>query len=151
MTERLIPWLLARPPVPSTIRQFMSFAFIGAFAFLVDAAVLTLMLYIDNNAFFLGRFISFLCAVTFTWYFNRRITFKSGASDEIVSQFSRFVAVNSGGGAVNFGMYSVLVLYFPYAKEWPVLAAGLGSLSGLAVNFCLSKFFVFQSPSKGNP
>jgi putative flippase GtrA len=121
---------------------------VGAVGFLVDAGVLTAAMTLLGLNLYAGRVVSFLAAVTATWAMNRTFTFRPAASSSLIGEWLRFVASNAVGGVVNFGAYAWLVNDMTRAREFPVIAVAAGSLSGLAVNFCLSRRFVFrESPS----
>ena len=63
----------------STLSQFLRFGIAGGIGFVVDVAVLYLALAVGAN-FYLGRGISFICAVFATWRANRNFAFSpSGA------------------------------------------------------------------------
>ena len=125
-------------------RQFLCFAGVGTIGFLVDAGVLYLVLSTTGLGFYFGRLISYLAAATVTWALNRRYTFQDSAPRGKARQWARFLAVNAGGGLANYAIYSLLVFQFAFFREWPVLAVGAGSLTGLAINFTASKFLVFN-------
>jgi putative flippase GtrA len=128
---------LERPARGSWIR----FAIVGAFGFFVDASALTLALFLGAG-FFGGRVVSFLCAVTATWYANRTFTFASKDS-RLVREWFRFLSANAIGGLVNYLIYAVLVSTVPLCEAHPTLAVAAGSAAGLACNFTLSSKFVF--------
>lgn len=123
-------------------REFLSFAAVGTFGYLVDASVLTLALF-AGLGFYAGRAVSFMVAVTFTWYCNRKFTFEPSGEVSAFQQFIRFVSWNALGGAVNLGVYALLIGYGGIFVRMPFLAVAAGSLAGLAVNFLVSKYFVF--------
>lgn len=124
-------------------RQFLSFAAIGALGFLVDAGVLSIGLFVGLG-FYSGRLVSYLAASTFTWYCNRRMTFRVEQSDGPRAEWLRFVTWNAAGGTANLGLYSVLIAQGGIFVHMPVLAVAAGSLAGLVFNFLVSKFFVFR-------
>ena len=127
------------------IRQFLAFGVVGVAGFVVDAGVLTLMLHLTAAGPYLGRVVSFLCAATFTWALNRIFTFRNqGTHHTLGAQWLRFLLANALGGFVNFGVYSLLLSTVAVFAAHPVLGVAAGSLSGLAVNFTLSRLFVFQ-------
>jgi putative flippase GtrA len=130
----------ASPPVS---REFLAFAAIGAAAFFVDAGVLQALLGLGFG-FYLGRLASWLCAATFTWYLNRRLTFRGATGSPRLRQWLAFLAANSVGGAVNYSVYATCIVLSDTARRWPVLAVGAGSAAGLALNFVLSRRLVFR-------
>lgn len=134
-TERADPFL--------TAQQFLSFSMVGAFGFLVDAGVLSLAL-LSGFGFYTGRFGSYLVAATFTWFCNRTFTFKAAKDTGHRAEWIRFVLWNAVGGAANFGVYALLIAQGGVFVRIPALAVAAGSLSGLIINFLVSKLFVFR-------
>ncbi len=132
-------------------RQFLSFACIGAAAFVVDVAVLHAAMHFGGLNFYAGRAVSWLSAATFTWYLNRRLTFREAATDSAAAQWLKFLVANSLGGALNYAIYAACIATSPVARAWPVLAVGAGSIGGLFVNFVLSSRFVFQRAKPDRP
>lgn len=120
------------------------FAAIGAAAFVVDAMLLYAFLDVGAG-FYLGRLLSWAGAATFTWYLNRRLTFRSATVEPPLRQWGRFLSTNAVGGAVNYGVYVLAIAGVEVAREHPVLAVAAGSGAGLLLNFTLSRRFVFQS------
>lgn len=126
-------------------REFLSFAAIGAAAFGVDALLLYVALQ-AGGGFYASRLLSWTAAATFTWYLNRRLTFRSASDAPALRQWLRFLSANGVGGAVNYGVYAIAIAVSAVAREWPVLAVAAGSVAGLALNFALSRRYVFQRP-----
>jgi putative flippase GtrA len=121
---------------------FLRFGMVGVIGFVVDAAILALMLSLGLG-FYWGRACSYATAASCTWALNRSWTFHDGNSRR-VRQWAQFLAMNSIGGAVNYGVYALIVSYLDGAYlVLPFLAIATGSICGLGVNFALSKRFVF--------
>ena len=126
--------------------EFLRFAVIGTVAFVIDTIVLYVMLWIGVGHY-RGRVVSYLVALTFTWYGNRRITFASTrahGAQAIAAEWLRYVMANLTGGLVNYSMYAWLVSAFPLVRANPVLGVAAGSIAGLSVNFTLNKLLVFR-------
>ena len=129
--------------------RFFRFALVGGAGFLVNEAALWFAL----NVLTLGKYgagiFSFLCAVTFTWWGNRMLTFRdeaaSGAS-AMLREWAKFVAANSFGFAVNYGVYAGLIAFAPAPLNNPYVALACGTAAGLVFNFVLSQRLVFRSP-----
>ena len=122
--------------------QFVRFALVGILGFAVDASVLTLLL-TAHIGLLSSRCLSYVSAASCTWLLNRRWTFNDSRSSP-ARQWARFLAANSCGGAVNYGVYAVLVLHWNTSIIFPVVAVAIGSICGLAINFLLSKYVVFE-------
>ncbi|CAB3780853.1 GtrA family protein [Pararobbsia alpina] len=124
--------------------ELLRFGVAGVAGFLVDAGVLYLGLAIGLG-YFAGRIVSFLCAVFCTWQINRRFTFAGSTADGPVwSEWWRYLAAMSAGGAVNYAAYSLVVLTLKSALLLPLLSVAIGSMAGLAVNFSGAKLWVFK-------
>jgi putative flippase GtrA len=119
----------------------LRFAVVGAIGFVVDVAALHLFAQALGAGLYLGRVFSFVVAASVTWYLNARFTFRVGRLS--VAQWGRFLAANSSGAAVNYGVYAALIAAGGVPREVPAVAVGCGSLAGLALNFLASRHFVF--------
>lgn len=136
-------WTESDSRKPKVIRQFLCFGIVGTVGFIVDVAVLYGMLKLGAG-FAFGRIVSFMSAVTCTWYLNRQYTF-TGTSQRATHQWLRFALVNSIGGAVNYSLYLMLVYSSSIVMRWPLLGVAAGSLAGLVINFTLSRILVFRA------
>jgi putative flippase GtrA len=129
-------------------RQALRFAAVGVVGFGIDAGVLMLAMWLLGLNVYSARVVSFLVAVTSTWAMNRAFTFRHDASSclltSMLAEWLRFCAANAVGGLVNLGTYVWLLNSVSSVREFPVLGVAVGSLSGLLVNFTLSKLFVFR-------
>ncbi len=123
--------------------QFLRFGAVGALGFFVDAGVLLLCIESLGSGPYAGRVLSYLAAASFTWYLNRRVTFAHATHSAALPQWLRFLAANTLGGLVNYGFYALIVFTLPVAGWVPVAGVAAGSIAGLAVNFGISRRFVF--------
>lgn len=125
------------------IREVLFFAISGGLGFLVDTAVLYLL--IDSLGPYLARGFSFLSAVLFTWLFNRSITFKGKSSNmKPRTEFVSYLVLMLCGGVVNYGLYSCLVSAYKLVSEHPVIGVAAGSIAGMFVNLATSKLILFR-------
>lgn len=137
--------MLARLP------PFLRFAFVGALGFLVDLAMLGLALEVLHLGVYAGRVFSFAVTVTFTWAMNRTLTFADRRAlgvAPMLAEWGRFVLANTAGLAVNYAVYAALVTWGAGLLANPYVAAGCGSIAGLAVNYLASSRLVFRSAPK---
>jgi putative flippase GtrA len=127
--------------------RFLRFALVGIGGFVVDEAVLaamTRMIHLDPYS---GRAVSFVCAVTFTWWGNRMLTFHDRAAQKgLLAEWAKFFAANALGGAVNYGTYAALVAFASRPFGIPFVALAAGAIAGLFLNFAMSHIFVFRPP-----
>lgn len=127
-------------------RSFFLFAVSGALAFLIDGGVVQALVSLAGSDPYLARGFSFLCAVTFTWAFNRRYTFVHGRDQPAWPQWRRYVATQLGGFAVNYAVYALMVAWLPFVRAWPIVGVAAGSVAGLLVNYAAAKRLVFKPP-----
>lgn len=125
-------------------RQALRFAAVGVVGFFVDAGVLMAARALLGMDLYTARALSYIAAATSTWAMNRTFTFKEHASAAWLKEWARFFAANLVGGGVNLGVYAALVKYVPLVYQHPVLGVAAGSLSGMCVNFVLSRVYVFR-------
>ena len=128
------------------MRQFAWFCVAGALAFAVDAGVLQLLLLLPQVDPYSARVLSFLCAVTTTWLFNRRVTFAQRSGLPLHREWMLSVGTQLGGYAVNYVEYALLVFAVERVRAWPVLGVAAGSVAGLLVNFVAARRWVFRKP-----
>lgn len=131
-------------PTPPLLRRFVRFSLIGIVGFVVDASTLSLCVWALQLGPYEGRVVSYLVAATTTWLLNRRFTFADAAHGWAPVQWSRFLAVNAIGGAVNYGTYAGLIATADLVASQPVLGVAAGSFAGLIFNFTGSRLLVFR-------
>jgi putative flippase GtrA len=133
---------------PSARGQFLRFCVVGTVGFLVDVAVLYAA--VGLLGWYGARVLSFMAAVTVTWWFNRSFTFTHAAPHEdsatfcaILSEYCKYVGSMLGGAVVNYAAY-VVTLRLLHGPVAGVAGVAAGSIAGLAVNFFAARFIVFR-------
>jgi len=126
------------------MRQLFLFGLAGTLGFLVDAAVVTLLVQLGGMNPYAGRLVSFLCAVATTFAFNRAFTFSAAARPGLAQQAGQYLVAMTGGFLVNYGSYALLVHFVETVRQWPVIGVAAGSVLGLSVNFASAKWWVFR-------
>ncbi len=107
---------------------------IGAFiALAVDASIVSVGVKLGAPVV-VARLLALLAGVTTTYFFNRRYTFTvSGAAS--ISDWSRYVAAQSIGTALNFAI-STGLLYLSDRSLWQIWGSVLlGAGVGFGINF----------------
>jgi putative flippase GtrA len=128
--------------------RILRFGAVGAAGFLVDEGVLTLLHSGLGAGAYAARIVSIFCAMTFTWWGNRTLTFAEHAAEgaaETAREWFKFVLANSIGAVVNFASFSLLVRFASFPLSNPQVATAIGVGIGLIFNFTLSKHFVFRT------
>jgi len=125
-------------------RQFVTFSAVGTVGFLVDAAILYVVMSQLGAGLFGGRVISYLVAASSTWALNRRYTFRARCGANRTAEWGRFLVANAVGGLVNYVTYAVLVTLHATVAAHPVIGVAVGSVAGLLFNFTASRYVVFR-------
>jgi putative flippase GtrA len=129
----------------ATRRRLFFFVLVGGLGFLIDAGVLHALVFWLHLNVFASRAGSFLCGMTATWLANRTHTFAAGrrAPAALAAEWLRYFGASLLGGACNYGAF---VLAFEHAltvRSNPIIGVGIGSLTGMVVNYLLYSRFVF--------
>jgi putative flippase GtrA len=127
--------------------KFLRFGTVGAGGYVVDNAVLYVMTHVFRLDPYTGRIFSYLGAATFTWFGNRYLTFadrRAHGARAVVQEWLTFLLANAVGGAVNFGLYALLVKFAPAPLNNLYIALACGVAAGLVFNFTLSRRLVFR-------
>lgn len=128
----------------NSLPRFLRFAIVGCAGYGVDVLALYVAIYVVGTGPYLGRVFSYFCASSSTWYMNRLITFADVRSDRFALEWLKFVLLNCAGGAVNYVTYATYLRLGGLSAFTPAVGVALGSLSGLGVNYILSRKLVFR-------
>lgn len=133
-------------------QQLLRFLLVGGLAFVVDIAVMALLVYgfavaDSQQELIVCRMIAWAVAVTAAFFANAKVTF--GASIKH-SRFFNYLLIQGLGGLINLGCYSVLILGL--LQDWPLVALVIGSALATISNFLLVRKFVYRfHPSVTEP
>ena len=122
--------------------DFLRFGTVGAIGFMVETTVV----YSTRAAIGLywGGLLAYVVAARCNWLINRLWTFRGRGAGPAHRQWALFLAANAVGFAVNRGVYFGLITVSALAFDHPVLAILGGTVSGMFLNFHLSRTFVFR-------
>ena len=124
-------------------RRACSFAVAGTIAFIVDAAVMCILLPLTGQ--YLARIPSFLGGALVAWQLNRRLTFHDRSSGHSrARELVLYSALMLIGALINVGVYALLVSHQPLAASFPVLAAAAGTLCGMLVNLSTCSLLLYR-------
>lgn len=127
-------------------KEILLFGIVGVIGFVVDAAVVQCLVREWHWNPYEARVLSFLCAATTTWAFNRKFTFAGKSSGSRRRELIRYIVAMGGGFAFNYGAYAACVAMFAVVHEWPAIGVAAGSIAGAVVNFLSSKYWIFRAP-----
>jgi putative flippase GtrA len=93
-------------------RHWGGFILSGGTAFLVDAGTTAVFVHFIGLDRYLARIIGIAVAMVVAWLMHRRVTFNVTAPRSL-AEFLRFSAVALTANALNFAIYSLLLLALP--------------------------------------
>lgn len=139
--------------------QLGKFAAVGVLNSFVDLGVLNALIFLTGQSagwlYGLFKTVSFLAAVTNSYFWNKHWTFES-KSRSTVAETIRFYLVSLGGWAVNVGLAMLIVNIIPRPDVispnlWANIGAFVAILGSMTVNFLGYKLFVFNKGVVANP
>jgi putative flippase GtrA len=130
--------------------QFGQFAAVGTLNSFIDIGVFNLETFLYGTSFIstplfaLFKAISFLCATTNSFFWNRNWTF--GSKDKVnAGEVTGFYTIALIGWAMNVGVATLVKSVGPETKLWVDIVAPLvGILVTFIWNFLGYKYFVFK-------
>lgn len=124
-------------------REVALFAVGGTLGFLVDAGIVQALVRGAGCDPYAARVVSFLAAASFTWWWNRQVTFAHRRGHRARREWLRWMAVMAVGAGVNYGVYALAVTLSATVRAWPALGVAAGSLAAAAMNFAGARAVVF--------
>lgn len=136
--------------------QAGKFVIVGVINTAIDFAVLNLLMFatdIAQGAWYAAfKGISFLAAVTNSYFMNRFWTFKGEGQQNKGKEFAQFFVVSCIGFAINVGIASLVVNIIAgqmaslgiSAKIWANIGALAATFCSMVWNFIGYKFIVFK-------
>jgi putative flippase GtrA len=136
-------------------RQLVKFCLVGASSTLIDKGTLWLLLYriAPRTPWWISATVSFCLAVTNSFVWNRRWTFRARGHASLSSQYSMFFFTNLVGLALNLGLTKLFLIAFTgqlrhiggNPKVIKVLIASLSAVPFVMLwNFAVSKYWTFR-------
>ena len=125
-------------------RQFIPFCVVGGIGFLIDAGILALLVHGLGIGPLLSRLVSFPCALTATWYLNRRVTFSSPVSNSPGQEWLRYAVISVAGTLVNFIVYLGCIRLSQTMYTYPETALGIAAIVAVIFNYLGSSRYVFS-------
>jgi len=124
--------------------ELARFAAVGAIGFVVDAAVLQLLVSAASWSPFAARAVSFPVALACTFTLNRLWTFR-GLRLPLARAYGAYGAIQVVGALINLFVFSACVVLAPTLYERPVIALGIGATVALLFNFYATRSVVFRT------
>ena len=133
-----------------TVVQLVRFCMVGTIGFVVDVSILYAVVNLFDSGPYFGRVVSYIFAATITWKLNRSFTFLSTRSNALHLEWARYLLSNIVGATINYGVYVLCLIYFNLTIDYLIIGVAAGSIAGLAVNFTISKLWIFKTDKQEN-
>jgi putative flippase GtrA len=117
---------------------------VGGIGFVIDAGILSLLVHGFGNDPLLSRLVSFPCALTATWYLNRRVTFSHLASNNPRQEWLRYATVGVAGNLINFIVYTMFIQLSQTMYIYPEAALAIASIVAMIFNYLGSSRYAFS-------
>lgn len=146
--------------IKTLAEQFAKFFLVGVMNTGVDLVILNIEMILTGVATGVGysiqKAVSFLGAVTFSYFINKHWTFKDNTKGDEGKKMSQFFAVSFVGMLINVGTASLVITYLQTPitnilglpvldpKIWGTFGALCGTAVGLFWNFIGYKLWVFK-------
>ena len=137
---RVSNWSGIAPGGQHPVRHGLGFLFSGSLAFLVDAAILTVLTYFGMHPI-AARLFAISIAMTVGWLAHRRFTFRL-ATPPRMAEFLRYAAVGWMVAAINYGIFVAIVLLQPSIN--PLYALIASSLVAMVFAYLGMRFAAFR-------
>lgn len=124
-------------------REFARFAVVGSVGFCVDGGLFTLLTQ-SGWELLSSRLLSFVSAVTVTWFFNRYWTFAIDVHRGLRKEYAGYIATQTAGAVVNLSVFFVVIELYPSLQRIPLLPLAFGALVSMVFNYIVSKKYIFK-------
>jgi dolichol-phosphate mannosyltransferase len=128
-----------------TAVEFIKFSLIGGVWMIIDLTSVHISYGILAVPFRISRVIGFMLAVTSNFLLNRKFTFTHAQAGDVRSQYIKFLITAVVAFVVNWFISVYLFENFELFNRLYLLAAFVGIIGGLVINFVGSKFIVFKT------
>jgi putative flippase GtrA len=133
-------WSGVAPGGQHPVRHGLGFAFSGGLAFLIDAAVLSVLAALGMHPI-VARLFAIAIAMVAGWLAHRRFTFRL-SSPPRVPEFLRYAAVGWTVAAINYGVFVLILLLRPATP--PLHALIVSSLVAMVLSYVGMRFAAFR-------
>jgi len=121
-------------------RQFIKFCLVGTSNFLIDLGVYWLMTRLFGLYYILASIISFAVAITWSFEWNRKWTFRYQGGD-LKWRYIKFFIANIISLCLNLGLLTLFIELVHLPDLW---AKAIASLIVAVFNFTLNRFWTFK-------
>ena len=122
------------------------FLLVGAVGFGIDGGLLSWLLG-QGWPIVQARSVSFLAAVSVTWWLNRTWTFRDPHKSTPRREYLLYFVTQVGGALINLLVFFALVHAFETLRLMPLIPLAAGAVVAVAFNYSISRLVVFRTSS----
>lgn len=127
-------------------RQVLSrFLVVGAVGFCTDGGLLSWLMG-QGWTIVQARSLSFLAAVSITWWLNRVWTFRAVQPAAPRREYVLYFLTQVAGALINLLVFFVLVHAFETLRHLPLIPLAAGAAVAIVFNFSVSRLVVYKYP-----
>ena len=127
--------------------RFVRFGTVGASGVLVDGGV-TYATFLACESSDVAYLVGIAVAMTWNFFWNRRVTFADAVPSPIWRQYLGFCASCSLGGVISFTTRTLLRRLSPLFANHIVLTVPVGVVAGMMFNYLLYRRWVFRTTDR---
>ncbi len=125
--------------------QPLLFAMVGSTGMIVDMAVFSVLMLTALSPY-VARALAIWCAMTWNFFWNRRITFSKARQRHVLHQYGLYLLSCLLGAVINWSVFSGLHYSFEFFTTWwgKLIAAFIGIVCGFVFDYLMSKHVAFK-------
>ena len=128
------------------LTEIIHFGLAGVAGFISD--YLTTLIFSLFVSPYIARLPAFISATITTWLLNRTYTFKDKSHyASALKEYVHYTSLMLVGLLVNYSVYAVVYAFLSSSNGRLILSVAAGSLSGMAINYLLSKKYIYRKSS----
>jgi putative flippase GtrA len=127
--------------------RFLKFGIVGASGFIIDTSLYFILQVFGLNHS-VSRIISYWCAATNNWYWNREFTFKDINHKTKIKQWLQYMIMCFLSFILNWGSYHWLTSNIDFFIQYKFIAMLLGISVGMVMNFAIANLIIFKNKKK---
>ena len=125
-------------------RQYIGFLVVGSIGFILDSGF---FFFLKNHlGLTSAKTLSFLSASYFTWFLNRKYTFKEiDKKKSLIVEYIKYLSGQIIGAVTNIISFQILISNINFLKQNLLIPLALASIIAMFLNFVIMKVWVFKT------
>lgn len=124
--------------------SFYLFVIVGTIGFIVDAGILSGVVYLLEWNPYIARAASFSLALMITWLLNSKWTFHNRITRKKHHEFYLYVFIQTSGIILNYSIYSGLLIMSIWLTAYPAVSVAISSIVAMSFNYLTLRYCIFK-------